>query len=140
MQTQTKSQRLAQKAYERVEQRKNESSGQLPAEYVSFAKKFPALIHTCGLMQAVAFAIAKGRSSRTNAGGETPQNKVEPEFKYLEDLVRVLQVTGHDTIHTPEDLEKRCRETYVPHYIRLSRDALTAASWLKRYVEAFQEA
>ena len=47
-------------------------------EYVSFAKKFPALIHTCGLAQAVAFALAKGGQQGV----------------YAEDLAAVLQTVG----------------------------------------------
>ena len=45
-------------------------------EYVSFAKKFPALIHTCGLAQAVAFALAK------------------KEANYIADLSEVLKAAG----------------------------------------------
>ena len=50
----TRSQLLAQEAFARVA-----AHDQPKKEYVSFAKRFPALIHTCGLAQAIAFALAK---------------------------------------------------------------------------------
>ncbi len=47
----------------------------------SFAKKFPALIHTCGLAQAVAFALAKKETgyvedlgSSAEGGSRTSRN------------------------------------------------------------------
>ena len=51
MSVHTRSQKLAQAAFACVQNR--------GATYEPFAKKFPALIHTCGLAQAVAFALAK---------------------------------------------------------------------------------
>jgi CRISPR-associated protein Cmr5 len=101
----TRSQRFAQEAYARVAAR-----GQ--PKYVSFAKKFPALIHTCGLAQAVAFALAK------------------KEQDYINDLAGVLKVGG------PEMLKEQTIKSEVSAYLRLSRDAIDAATWLKRYVEA----
>ncbi len=50
-----RSQNLTQKAYACVEKRKN---GKTFPDYVAFAKKFPAVVHTCGLAQAAAFAEA----------------------------------------------------------------------------------
>ncbi len=111
----TRSQKLARAAYERVAQKK------LTKEYVSFAKRFPALIHTCGLAQAVAFASAK-----------------DP-CQYGDDLSAVLKACGHDTIDGFSDLDEKARSAELTHYIRLSRDALNAASWIKRYVEAAVE-
>ena len=59
MSVHTRSQRLAQEAFARVTDHRRPNK-----EYVSFAKKFPALIHTCGLAQAIAFALAKGAPRR----------------------------------------------------------------------------
>ena len=55
MSVRTRGQQLAEEAFARVADHRS-----MNKEYVSFAKKFPALIHTCGLVQAVAFARAKG--------------------------------------------------------------------------------
>jgi CRISPR-associated protein Cmr5 len=108
-----RSQQLAQTAYARVA-----AQGELPQEYVSFAKSFPALIHTCGLAQAVAFAFSK--------------NKTE----YIGDLAAVLQAGGHVSINSSTDLQEQSHNQPLAGYLRLSRDALHAADWLKRYAEA----
>lgn len=101
----TKEQQMAQAAFERVQGR---SSGF--EEYSSFALAFPALVHSCGLAQALAFAQAKGRTD------------------YLSDLENVL---GEG-----EGLCTRSREAELMEYMRLSRRALAASSWIKRYCQA----
>jgi CRISPR-associated protein Cmr5 len=111
----TRSQKLSQEAFDRVA-----AHGQPNKEYVSFAKKFPALIHTCGLAQAIAFARAK-----------RGQQEV-----YAEDLATVLNAGGHAEITSAEVLAKQTREQSMSGYLRLSRDAIDAAIWLKRYVES----
>jgi CRISPR-associated protein Cmr5 len=87
-------------------------------EYRSFAREFPTLVHQCGLAQAVAFALAKGGQQE----------------EYARDLAAVLKVGSVD------DLADRTRQSGTANYIRLSRDALKAAVWLKRYVEALHGA
>ncbi|MBX5452954.1 MAG: type III-B CRISPR module-associated protein Cmr5 [Acidobacteriia bacterium] len=108
----TISQKMAQAAYERIVARKPDR------EFASFARSFPSLIHASGLAQAVAFARAKNRDA------------------YLEDLAAVLAAAGHSDVATVGELETTTRNISVPAYIRLSRNALQAAGWLKRYVEA----
>ena len=112
----TRSQRLAQAAFAQIAQ-----YGKPGKEYASFAKKFPALIHTCGLAQAVAFAQAK------------------KEENYLADLAKVLSAAGYSEIAETQALGALAREAKLSAYMRLSRDALNAAGWLKRYVEAAME-
>lgn len=123
MSVHTRSQQLAQAAYPRVAVRippgtdpKNLTKAQ--KEYRSFAKKFPALIHTCGLAQAVAFALAKQGND------------------YIEDLAAVLRDSGHPETASAQTLHERTRTQPLSDYLRLSRDAIHAAGWLKRYVEA----
>lgn len=115
MSIQTRSQKLAQAAYDTVSRQ-----GNLSKEYVSFAKKFPALIHTCGLAQSIAFALAKS------------------EHDYIGNLAFVLTAAGHD-LKDANSLDQAARKAELGAYIRLSRDAINAASWLKRYVEAAEE-
>jgi CRISPR-associated protein Cmr5 len=99
-------QKMAEKAFECVQTKKDDK------EYRSFAMGFPALVHSCGLVQAVAFAETR--------------NGV-----YVKDLAAVL-----NTVETDTDLVKESRSADVLRYMRLSRRALSAASWLKRYVQA----
>lgn len=132
MSVHTRSQRLAQAAFPRIQNRMRVLREKAFDEYRSFVKKFPALIHTCGLAQAVAFAEAKGAQ-------KDPNKPKKPEMLYLEDLADVLTHCGHDGVCTPADLGKKTRGEPLSGYLRLSRDAINAASWLKRYVEAAGE-
>ncbi len=104
---QTTSQRMAQSAYERAKANPSD-------EYLSFARSFPALIHMCGLAQAIVFAKAKNSS-------------------YLGDLAAVLHSVGR--IGGSDDLDHEARTATASTYVQISRDALKAASWLKRYAE-----
>lgn len=116
----TLSQRLARAAFPAVKARKDDSRFNFQ-EYTTFAKKFPALIHTCGLAQAIAFAQAK------------------KEDDYLTDLAKVLGVAHSSGVTTAEQLAERSRSEVLSGYLRLSRNALLAAGWIKRYVEAFSD-
>jgi CRISPR-associated protein Cmr5 len=108
---------MAQAAFARICSR-GDRDGKPTKEYTSFAKKFPSLIHTCGLAQAVAFAGAK------------------KETDYLDDLSEVLKAVGHDETTDRASLADQTRTQDVTGYLRLSHDVLLAATWLKRYVEA----
>jgi CRISPR-associated protein Cmr5 len=105
---QTMSQRMAQRAYECTKQEPSD-------DYLSFARSFPALIHTCGLAQAVVFAKTKAPPG------------------YLGDLAAVLHSVGR--IGDSDDLDRAARTATTSAYVQISRDALKAASWLKRYAE-----
>lgn len=104
----TRGQRMAQRAFARVEMRTGNK------EYASFAKAYPALIHAAGLCQAVAFAQTK-------------------RFELLDDLVATMYLPN---VPDRAALAKRSREAPVTEYLHLSRVALEAAVWIKRYVEA----
>jgi CRISPR-associated protein Cmr5 len=118
-----KSQRLAQEAYARIAARRDAPEGEsYRKEYRSFARDFPTLVHQCGLVQAVAFAQAR-REHRSD---------------YLSDLAAMLSVVGHGSGNSAA-LAEDTRRLGVSAYVRLSRDALDAAVWLKRYVEALFE-
>ncbi|MDR0867221.1 MAG: type III-B CRISPR module-associated protein Cmr5 [Planctomycetota bacterium] len=87
-------------------------------EYRSFAKSFPGLIHTCGLMQAAAFALADDKKKSV-----------------LEDTVKVLAALTGEPLGTDKYVEK-WRGADALEYIRASRFALRAASWIKRQADA----
>ena len=107
----TKEQLMAQKAFECVTSRSKDKD--FDKEYKNFALSFPSLIHSCGLVQAIAFAMAKDK------GG------------YIDDLQKVF-----DTVDNAGDLQKRSREAPVMDYMRITRHAISAASWIKRYCQA----
>lgn len=83
-------------------------------DYPKIAKKFPTLIHNCGLAQAVAFVQAKE--------GETGKT-------YLNHLSSVMGLPKRD-------LESQSRAKPLIGYLRLSREAIESATWIKRYSEA----
>jgi CRISPR-associated protein Cmr5 len=117
----TNSQRMAEAAYKGMAGRLRSLNESDRDKYASFARSFPSLVQACGLAQAVAFARAKHRE------------------QYLDDLAAVLNAAGHSETASADSLERATRENPVPAYVRLSRNALQAASWLKRYVEAVEQ-
>lgn len=118
MSVHTRSQRLAQAAFKCIAAHTRNGTQKPDKEFVSTVKKFPSLIHTCGLAQAVAFALAK---------------KNEEFIGYL---AAVLRAVDHAEVTDHKALDLHARSKSLSEYLRLSRDAINAASWLKRYVEA----
>ena len=105
----TRSQAWMERAYACVSRRQHSGT---QGDYLGFAKRFPSLIHTCGLAQALAFAEAKA-----------------PEG-FVEDLNAVL---------AEPNLAAQSRNAGLTEYLRLSRNALATAGWIKRYAEALLE-
>lgn len=107
----TRQQRRAQVAYKCVLSR---SKGD--ENYNQIAKKFPALVHNCGLAQAIAFVLAK----------EGPTGEV-----YIGHLT--------STMGEADDIGNTSRGADMMKYQRLTREAIESATWLKRYSEALLE-
>ena len=103
----TREQRMAEIAFQRVKERTGKDAG----DYLSFANSFPSLVHSCGLVQAVAFAKAKGKA------------------EILEDISSVL---GKPL----DELTVQARSKPLAAYMLLSREVLAAAGWVKRYAQA----
>ena len=106
----TKQQVRAQKAYECFSPGKNVGD-----EYRQFAKRFPALVHSCGLAQAVAFAQDKKKND------------------YLDDLAKVMGITNNQV------LGRISRTAGLVEYQQKTREAIECATWIKRYAEATEE-
>jgi len=87
-------------------------------DYKKLSKKFPALVHTCGLTQAIAFVQGKEK----NLGQ-----------RYLEDIAGII--SPEKTV----DLAERSRNADLIEYQHITRDVIDAATWLKRYSEALLE-
>jgi hypothetical protein len=54
----------------------------------------------------------------------------------IDDLVKVLNAPANPTFRDAEALAQHSREANVVAYLRLTREALSAAVWIKRYVES----
>ena len=122
---QSRSQKMAQKAFQCISIHMNAQPGngtkKPNKDFVSTVKKFPALIHTCGLAQAVAFALAK------------------KDVEFVDYLASILKAAGYTELSDHNHLDEYARKKSLSEYLRVSRDAICAASWLKRYVEAAGE-
>lgn len=118
----TKEQAMAQEAYERVSNHINDESFDFD-KYSSFALSFPSLIHSCGLVQALAFAQAKAKDEKSKDG--------KAKREYINDLQAVF-----NKIDSVRDLPARSRDADVMEYMRITRHAISAASWIKRYCQA----
>jgi len=106
----TKQQERAQKAYKCLSPDKNVGD-----EYRQFAKRFPALVHSCGLAQAVAFAQSKDKNV------------------YLDDLASVMEISNR------QELANISRTVDLVEYQQKTRDAIECATWIKRYAEATEK-
>jgi CRISPR-associated protein Cmr5 len=106
----TRSQAWAERAYHCIIKRAEHTDSR--GDYCRFAKRFPSLIHSSGLAQAVAFAHAKNMTG------------------IIDDLASMLE---------QKNLSEDCRKASASEYLRLTRSALEAAGWLKRYAEAILE-
>lgn len=123
-----RSQLHARRAYGAVAGRFESDDGQRragggdPKKYLSFARAFPTLIHTCGLTQASAFALAKGGH----------------QAAVLDDLAKVLDRASGLALHAESRGEPGAGRPAptILDYMLLTREALAGASWLKRYAEA----
>lgn len=102
---------VAQKAYQCVEARRGSDQKK---EYGSLAHKLPVLILQNGLAQATGFLLAK---------------KTTAHLALLEDLAKVMGRPAGMALHT------EIIEANVPQTMLLTRRALEAAGWLKRYAQ-----
>lgn len=107
----TKEQNRAQKACKCFLQEKDVSE-----DYRQFAKRFPALVHNCGLAQAVAFAQSKDKNA------------------YLDDLASVMGALSG------QNLAMISRTVDLIEYQQTTREAIECATWIKRYAEATEKA
>lgn len=114
---------VAQAAYNRVEARQALSKKTKKA-YGALAHKFPILILQNGLAQATGFLRAKGK---------------EEHLALLDDLAQVLRETGEDACHDAAALHQSVIAADTAATMRLTRRALEASSWIKRYVQGVLE-
>jgi CRISPR-associated protein Cmr5 len=110
---QTRSQIRAQNAFNCVSSVQSKKG-----DYKRLSKKFPALVHTCGLTQAIAFVQGKEK---------------EVGSKYLKDISVII--SPENTIN----LADKSRNADLIEYQHMTRDVIDAATWLKRYSEALLE-
>lgn len=108
---------LARAAYERVIARQD---APFKKEYGALAHKFPGMILQNGLAQATGFLLAKG-------GAE--------HLALLADFAALLGGTGAVISADPDALHREIIRADLNATLQLTRRALEASSWIKRYVQ-----
>lgn len=103
--------KYAENAYRKVENLKKD----IKEKYRTLALSFPTMIMQSGLAQAVGFLMAKGG---------------EEHKEYLNHLAEILNFKDANALHT------KILESDISQYQLLTRQALDASAWLKRYVQA----
>ena len=88
--------------------------------YGALAHKLPGMILQNGLAQATGFLLAKGKNEH---------------LALLADLHAVLRATGASTAEDGSALHQAIIAGDLTHTLRLTRRALEASGWLKRYVQ-----
>ncbi|MDQ8975264.1 type III-B CRISPR module-associated protein Cmr5 [Acinetobacter johnsonii] len=116
--TGVRTQRYALKAYPKIDFRKGKD---IEAKYRTIALDFPTLVLQGGLAQAVGFLLAKNN----------PEHQA-----YLEDLAEVLNIPTNDQNIRRQRLHHNVIYADIAEYQLLTRKALEASAWLKRYTQS----
>ncbi len=111
-------QQFAAAVYPRVKAYESEND-KAKKRYGVMAQKLPVLIRTAGLAQALAFVEAKATGSNE-----------KPYQQLLNDLATVLNFQDRDTLLT------QSRESQLDGYVHLTRRALLALTWFKRFSQS----
>jgi len=113
----TLEQDLAQKVYKQVAAFANQSNDEDYSEYSSMAKKLPVLIHTAGLVQALAFVNDRGKAAHK---------------ELVNQLANVLDCRNAD------DLLEKSRTYQFEEYRYLTLQVVIALTWFKRFAQSVQ--
>lgn len=111
---QTRDQKLAAAVFERVSKYKSRDKA-AKQKYGSMAHKLPVLIRTAGLAQALAFVEARG---------DAEQQRL---------LSHLAEVMGRG------NLVELSRSVPLAEYVLLTREALAALLWFKRFAQSVLE-
>ena len=115
--TQIRTHVVASRAYDQVQARRNHPDEKA---YGALAHKLPGMILQNGLAQATGFLLAKGKAEH---------------LALLNDLNAVLRVAGVSTADDGAALHQAILASDLTQTLRLTRRALEASGWLKRYVQ-----
>ena len=116
---QIRSHQMASSAFNAVEAR-SASTSKARKEYGALAHKLPGMILQNGMAQATGFFLAKGTAQH---------------IAVLADLLTVLRAAGVTQVNSPGDLHQQIINADLATTMRLTRYALDASAWIKRYVQ-----
>ncbi len=109
----TLEQKLAAQIYDQVKQQEHDATR--AKEYGGMAHKLPVLIRQAGLVQALAYAAARGK----------------PGAKQL--LTDLATVLGYDSA---DELLRASRQADLLPYMHLTHQATVALTWYKRFAQS----
>jgi CRISPR-associated protein Cmr5 len=115
--------RVAAAAYRQVEARKSGAAAERK-KYGAIAHKLPGMILQNGLAQATGFLLAKGKDQSN-----------DHHSWLLDDLNTVLRAAGVLDAPDRTELHRRVIGADLGQTLTLTRAALDASAWLKRYVQ-----
>ncbi|WP_457637906.1 type III-B CRISPR module-associated protein Cmr5 [Oceanithermus sp.] len=119
----TREQKRASLVYERVKRYEKKDEGSRK-DYGGMALRFPALLRSAGLVQALAFVDARGKDAHKD---------------FIRDFASILAEldgeakTGETAF---KDYFAEAREAGLPGYMRMTREALAVADWFKRFAQS----
>lgn len=113
-----RTQKYAKLAYPLVEGIQKTS---IEAKYRTLALTFPAMVMQSGLAQAIGFLMAKGNE----------------EHKIM--LTHIATLLNYKGSNATENMHQAILSSDLTEYQLLTRNALEATSWLKRYTQALLE-
>lgn len=125
--TELRSHTLARAAYERVTARQAAAFKQ---EYGALAHKFPGMILQNGLAQATGFLLAKGAAT-----DKLGRLKDSEHYALLDDLLALLRTLGASDATNRTQLHEQIIAADLAATLLLTRRALEASGWMKRYVQ-----
>jgi len=99
-------------------------------EYGSMALRFPALLRTAGLVQALAFVYSRGSDAHK---------------KFVRDLAEVLLKLEDERSKLEGEAAyneyfENVRKAKLPQYLSMTREALAVADWFKRFAQSVLKA
>lgn len=125
----TTDQERAEKAWENVSEIKKKADQNLEKKYSTVARKFPVMILTNGLGQALAFLRSKIP--------QKPEERKKSEHLFLYTHISDWTVSQLPELAAlPGSLLEKIIATDSNHYRRATTETLAFAGWLKRWAEA----
>lgn len=121
--TQTIQQKRASYAMKKITALQTHLKADEQKEFISYASGLPAMIHTNGLGQTMAFCKMKGKDRES--------------YKQLYDIISVWLCKECQPYHGKTDVLTGITETDCQQYQLATVEALALMSWVKKFAKAF---
>jgi len=122
----TREQNRAARVYKYV--KKYEKNEKVRKDYGSMALRFPALLRSAGLVQALAFVDSRGNDAHK---------------QFIHDFASVIYELEGKPKRGKEAFEQyfqEARDAQLAQYLRMTREALAVADWFKRFAQSVLKA